>query len=303
MRKGGSRDFLRFIFSSMFKKHKESFPKDHVLEKQQALELLDKSNDYSITWLGHAAFLIKLNEYFIVTDPFLSKNAGPGFLGPKREIFSPLDLSELPKIDMLIISHNHYDHLDSKVIKNFPNKENIKVIVPLGLSSFFIKRGFKNVTEMNWWQEININNITIGCLPCVHFSGRGLFDRNKTLWASFSIKDKYKKIWFSGDTAYGDVFKEIGKKEKYFDLALIGIGAYEPRDFMCSVHATPEEAIQIAKDIKATKTIGMHWGTIRLTPEPFFEPPKRFKQAAINQKYGDDNALILKIGETINLEI
>ncbi|APA83947.1 MBL fold metallo-hydrolase [Francisella tularensis] len=301
IRKGGSRDFLRFIFSSMFKKHKEVFPRDHVLEKQQALEQLDKSNDYSITWLGHAAFLIKLNGCFIVTDPFLSNNAGPGFLGPKREIFSPLDLSELPKIDMLIISHNHYDHLDSKVINNFPNKENIKVVVPVGLSNFFIKRGFKNVTEMNWWQEININDITIGCLPCVHFSGRGLFDRNKTLWASFSIKDKNKKIWFSGDTAYGDVFKEIGKKEEYFDLALIGIGAYEPRDFMCSVHATPEEAIQIAKDIKATKTIGMHWGTIRLTPEPFFEPPKRFKQAAINQKYGEENALILKIGETIKI--
>lgn len=112
---------------------------------------------------------------------------------------------------------------------------------------------------MGWWQQIDINDITIGCLPCVHFSGRGLFDRNKTLWASFSIKDKNKKVWFSGDTAYGEIFKEIGKKEEYFDLALIGIGAYEPRDFMCSVHATPEEAIQIAKDIKATKTIGMHW--------------------------------------------
>ncbi|MBK2111905.1 MBL fold metallo-hydrolase [Francisella tularensis subsp. novicida FSC159] len=301
IRKGGSRDFLRFIFSSMFKKHKEVFPRDHVLEKQQALEQLDKSNDYSITWLGHAAFLIKLNGCFIVTDPFLSNNAGPGFLGPKREIFSPLDLSELPKIDMLIISHNHYDHLDSKLIKNFPDKKNIKVIVPLGLSNFFIKRGFKNVTEMGWWQQIDINDITIGCLPCVHFSGRGLFDRNKTLWASFSIKDKNKKVWFSGDTAYGEIFKEIGKKEEYFDLALIGIGAYEPRDFMCSVHATPEEAIQIAKDIKATKTIGMHWGTIRLTPEPFFEPPKRFKQAAKDQKYGQENALILKIGETIKI--
>ncbi|MCL4128574.1 UNVERIFIED_CONTAM: hypothetical protein GTU68_036049 [Idotea baltica] len=285
----------------MFKKHKEVFLKDHILPKQQALEQLNNADNYSITWLGHAAFLIKLNDCFILTDPFLSKNAGPGFLGPKREISSPLDISELPKIDMIIISHNHYDHLDSKVIKNFPNKEKIKVIVPLGLSNFFIKRGFNHVTEMNWWQEIDINDITIGCLPCVHFSGRGLFDRNKTLWASFSIKNKSKKIWFSGDTAYGEIFKEIGEKEEDFDLALIGIGAYEPRDFMCSVHATPEEAVQIAKDIKATKTIGMHWGTIRLTPEPFFEPPKRFKQAAEDQKYGQENALILKVGETIKI--
>lgn len=107
----------------MFKRHKEDFPKDHVLEKQQALEQLDKALNYSITWLGHAAFLIKFNEYFIVTDPFLSKNAGPGFLGPKREIYSPLDLTDLPKIDMIIISHNHYDHLDSKLIKNFPDKK------------------------------------------------------------------------------------------------------------------------------------------------------------------------------------
>ena len=143
--------------------------------------------------------------------------------------------------------------------------------------------------------------MTITTLPAVHFSGRGLFDRNKTLWASFSFRSENESIWFSGDTAAGEVFREIGERHGPFDLALVAIGAYEPRSIMRSIHASPEEAIQIARDIGAKRAIGMHWGTIRLTPEDVFEPPVRLKQAAIQQGYGVDNAITLKIGETFEL--
>ena len=143
--------------------------------------------------------------------------------------------------------------------------------------------------------------LSIKTLPAVHFSGRGLFDRKKALWASFAIETSDSKIWFSGDTAWGEVFREVGKKAGPFDYAIVGIGAYEPPAIMVEVHATPEEGIAISKAVGAKKAIGMHWGTIMLTPEDPFEAPERFRQAAIDQGFGEENAVILKIGETRSL--
>ena len=141
----------------------------------------------------------------------------------------------------------------------------------------------------------------IKALPAIHFSSRGLFDRDKTLWASYAIETDDGKIWFSGDTAFGDVFQEIGARAGPFDYAIVGIGAYEPRAIMRAFHATPEEGIAIAKAVGAKKAIGMHWGTIMLTPEDPFEAPPRFKQAAAQQAFGEDNAVIMAIGETRDL--
>ena len=201
----------------------------------------------------------------------------------------------------MLISHNHYDHLDAKTVDAYPWKQHTQVIVPLGLGKFFSKRGYSKVLEQDWWDSWSMDDLTITALPAVHFSGRGIGDRNKTLWASFSIDSSERKIWFSGDTARGKIFEEIGERAGPFDYSLVAIGAYTPRKIMQDVHVTPEEAIEISRTIGARKAIGMHWGTIMLTPENPFDAPVRFRQAARVQGFGEENARIMKIGETLSL--
>ncbi len=276
-------------------------PDSHILPKAEALQQMSSASNPSVTWLGHASFIVRIASKTILTDPFVGKTAGPLGIGPRRFVDSPLTAEELPEVDVIVVSHDHYDHLDAHAIKNYRFKKTTQVVVPLGLGRFFEKRGYPNIVEHDWWDSWEHEGLTITTLPAVHFSGRGLFDRNKTLWASFAFKSENESIWFSGDTAAGDVFEEIGKREGPFDLALVAIGAYEPRSVMRSIHASPEEAIQIARQIGAKQAIGMHWGTIRLTPEDAFEPPVRFKQAARQQGFGEENANTLKIGETFDL--
>lgn len=290
---------MRFFLSFPFSDRMPEVPPGHFLSKEEVLDQYNNTPSPSITWIGHAAFIIRLGDKVIITDPYVSEVAGPGILGPKRFLPAAFSAQELPKADVIALSHNHYDHLDDEALKAYRYKDETLVVVPLGLKKFFTKLGYSKVVEKDWWQETTLDELTITTLPAVHFSGRGLFDGNKTLWASFAFKNADKNIWFSGDTANGEIFQLIGKKQGPFDIALIGIGAYEPRNFMRSVHASPEDAIEMAKDINAKKTIGMHWGSIMLTPEDPFEPPERFRKAAIAQDYGEDNALILKVGETI----
>ncbi len=292
---------LRFFLSFPFSDRMPKIPAGHVLPAEDVLTQYQTTPTPCITWVGHAAFIIRLGNKVIITDPFVSEIAGPKDIGPKRYAAAAFDAKSLPKADVMAVSHNHYDHLDDKALRAYPYKEETLVIVPLGLKRFFTQRGYKKVIEQDWWQETHADELTITTLPAVHFSGRGLFDSNKTLWASFAFRSQDKNIWFSGDTAKGDVFKEVGKRVGPFDIALIGIGAYEPRNFMRSVHASPEDAVEMALALKAKKTIGMHWGAIMLTPEDPFEPPVRFRQAAIDQGYGEANALILKVGETISV--
>lgn len=289
---------LQFFLTFPFSNRMPNIPDGHVLSEQEAKTQYEACPAPSITWIGHAAFIIRLGNKTIITDPFVSEIAGPKNIGPKRFTPAALTAKQLPKADIMAVSHNHYDHLDDLALRAYPYKKDTLVIVPLGLKSFFTRRGYKKVVEQDWWQETQVDNLTITTLPAVHFSGRGLFDSNQTLWASFAFRSSNKNIWFSGDSASGEIFKEIGKKCGPFDLALIGIGAYEPRKFMRSVHASPEDAIEMAMAVQAKKTIGMHWGAIMLTPENPFEPPERFQQAAINQGYGENNAVIMKIGET-----
>ena len=274
---------------------------DHVMPRDEVLGQMTAAGNPSVTWLGHASFIVRIAGKTILTDPFIGKTAGPMGIGPKRFVDSPLDIAELPAVDFIVVSHDHYDHLDAYAIKNYRHKSSTQVIVPLGLGKFFVRHGYPNVLEQDWWQSKVFDRLTITTLPAVHFSGRGLFDRNKTLWASFAFKSDNESIWFSGDTARGDVFAEIGRRHGPFDLALVAIGAYEPRRIMQAIHASPEEAIEIARHVGARQAIGMHWGTIRLTSESTFEPPARFKDAAIEQGFGLENAIVLKIGETFDL--
>ena len=280
-----------------------TFPKSNIIKKEKVL--LDLNNfqkeDY-VAWIGHATFLLKLGEITIITDPVFSKNAGPLFFGPKRFTEPALKLNEIPRTDIFLLTHNHYDHQDMKTIMRFPYKES-KVLAPLGLKKYFKINRFKDVNEMDWYDQIRINqNLNITFLPSVHWSKRSLTDTNKTLWGSYLIEYKGKKILFSCDTGVGKIYKELGDKYGPIDLTFINIGAYNFYP-MASIkdssayHTNPEEALGLAKDLKSKKVIGMHWGTFVLSLEPILEPPLRFKQNAEKFGFKKDDAIIFKIGE------
>ena len=291
-------------FNKEKKKLKIEFPSNHVVEREKVLENLEKyKNDNYVAWIGHATFLIKLGDTTIITDPLFSKNSGPLIFGPKRYVESAIKLNEIPITDLFLLTHNHYDHLDYSTVKNFPHKKS-KVLVPLKLSKYFTRNGFKNVNELDWYDDVKINDLKITFLPAVHWSKRTLTDTNKTLWGNFLIEYKDKKILFACDTGYGNIYKELGKKYGPIDLTFINIGAYDFRPmFEKSVyHTNPEEALNIAQDLKSKKVIGMHWGTVVLSLEPIMEPPVRFKANAEKYGYKKEAAILFKIGEVQKLE-
>ena len=274
-------------------------PKENVIQNLKK----NNSNNY-VAWIGHATFLIKLGETTIITDPLFSKNTGPLIFGPKRYVEPAINLDQIPEINLFLLTHNHYDHLDIKTIRNFPYKK-AKVITPLKLSKYF--RNFKDVNELDWYEEIKINNdLKITLLPAVHWSKRSLFDTNKTLWGNFLIHYKDKKILFACDTGVGDIYKELGEKFGPIDITFINIGAYNfypimPVKDKSIYHTNPEEALSVAKDLRSKKVIGMHWGTVILSLEPIMEPPKRFKENAKKYGFKEDDAIIFKIGEVKKL--
>ena len=293
---------VKWSYSTFNKEKKKldmTVPDEHVIKKNLVLEKLNsiQNNDY-IGWIGHATFLIKLGNTTIITDPVFSKNAGPLIFGPKRYTEPALNLNELPKIDLFLLTHNHYDHQDMGTIRKFPYKDT-KVFTALKLGKYFTKHHFKNVQELDWYQEVKFNDLKITFLPAVHWSKRSLTDTNKTLWGSFLIEYAGKKIFFACDTGYGNIYKKIGKEFGPIDLTMINIGAYDFRPmFEKSIyHTSPEEALQAAQDLKSKKVLGTHWGTFVLSLEPIMEPPKRFKDNAEKFGFKREDALIFKIGE------
>ena len=280
-----------------------TLPSEHVVKKEKVLSDLKnfKNEDY-VAWIGHATFLMKFGETTIITDPVFSKNAGPLFFGPKRFTKPALKLNEIPKIDVFLLTHNHYDHQDMTTIRKFPFKD-VKVLTPLKLGKYFIKNSYKDVNEMDWYEQIEIgDDIKITFLPAVHWSKRGLTDTNKTLWGSYLIDYKGKKILFACDTGVGKIYKELGEKYGPIELTFINIGAYNFYPMASvkdssSYHTNPEEALSLARDLKSKKVIGMHWGTFVLSLEPIAEPPLRFKDNATKYGFKRNEAIIYKIGE------
>ncbi len=278
------------IFNQEKKKLDMTVPKSHVIEKEKViLDLKKYQDDDYIAWIGHATFLIKLGETTIITDPVFSKNAGPLIFGPKRYTEPALTLNEIPKIDLFLLTH-----------------KNAKVLLPLKLGKYF--RRYKDVNEMDWYDEIKINEkLKVTFLPAVHWSKRSLTDTNKTLWGNFLIEYDGKKILFACDTGIGDIYKSIGQKYGPIDLTFINIGAYNfypimPYKDKSIYHTNPEEALEIAQNLKSKKVVGMHWGTFVLSLEPIMEPPKRFKASAIKYGFKKEDVLIYKIGEFDSLK-
>jgi N-acyl-phosphatidylethanolamine-hydrolysing phospholipase D len=240
----------------------------------------------SVTWLGHASVLVQTSGLNIVTDPVFSERVSPvQFAGPKRMVPLAITLDQLPEIDIVLISHNHYDHLDRASVKQLDAraKGNTLFVVPLGLKKWFANEGITNVREMDWWESFTHKGSTIHFTPAQHWSKRTLWNANHTLWGSFVVQDRDWKFLYISDSGYSQDFKDIGAKLGPFDFAAIPIGAYEPRWFMRAQHCDPEEAVQIMRDVRAKEAMGVHWGTFIVTDEPLDEPPKRLAQVLAAQ--------------------
>jgi len=272
-----------------------------VLSSEEANRLLNLIKGDKVTWLGHASFLLNTSDVTILTDPFLTEFASPvSWAGPRRFVESGISIDNLPKIDVVIVSHNHYDHLDDETVSELENKENIHAVVPLGVKSFFVERGYEQVTELDWGESVLVKGIKITSHPAVHDSARSTDDHNETLWSSWVVESPEKRVLFIGDTGYSEtVYNHIGEEYGSFDYAIIPIGAYAPRELMWMSHVTPEEAVSIGVDVRANTLIASHWGTISsLSDEPPFEPPERFKESGIDNEFVEEDLWIMKVGET-----
>jgi N-acyl-phosphatidylethanolamine-hydrolysing phospholipase D len=269
-----------------------------IIENDGTL-LKKNTSQFSVTWIGHATTLIQMNGINILTDPIWSERCSPvSFAGPKRYTPPGITLENLPKIDIVIISHNHYDHMDLPTLKTLEKLFSPTFFVGLGNKDFLSNEGLNKVFELDWWDEKQVNNAKIIFTPTQHFSARGIFDRDKTLWGSYIVNVGNKTIYFAGDTAYFTGFKEIGDRFPNIDFAILPIGAYEPRWFMQPVHMSPEESVQAFLDLRAKYFFPMHYQTFVLTDEALDEPLKLTKKQFEVENISMDKLIDLKIGET-----
>ena len=253
----------------------------------------------SVMWIGQSTILLNYKNLTVLTDPQFSNRASPLFFGgPKRVTPTPFEIEDLPNIDIVLISHNHYDHLDRSSIKDLvKHQPSIKFMVPLGLAQTLYKWGAVDVTELDWWQAVKFQEVEIQATPVKHWSSRSLFDRNKSLWAGWMIKWDDFSFYFAGDSGYSSDFKETAKRLGNPTLAAIPIGAYEPRDFMKAAHMNPEEAVKVFEDLQAKYGVAIHWGTFKLTTERMDEPPERLLRSLKDQRIPYDKFRALIHGE------
>ena len=291
-------------FKEFWKWRKESTKPDPIsfpLVKNNPKFLQQNKTQKTLTWIGHASFLLQVNGINILTDPHLTKRASPViFAGPSRTTPPGLSLEDLPDIDIIVISHNHYDHLDYQTILKITRKQKNNqplVLVPLKLKKLLESFGARNVKELEWWENTTFKNLTIHSVPVQHWSNRS-FNTNKTLWCGWVFETEGFKCVFVGDTGYSKDFLSIQKKFGFMDLSLIPIGAYAPRWFMKDHHCNVEEAIQIHKDLKSKKSIAMHWGTFQLTDEPMDEPPKLLEKLTVQKNLLPDEFTVMIHGES-----
>jgi len=260
------------------------------------------TNAYAV-WIGHASFLINNNNINILTDPIFSQRASPfSFIGPKRLIPPAIDIKNLPPIDVVTVSHAHYDHLDlPSLIKLYEINSDTLFLVPMSLGKLLKSSGIKNVVEMNWWDTITIKDSLITFVPVHHWSSRTPFDKNKMLWGGWWFENDTLKLIHLGDTGYTYDFMTINNELGSPDVAFIPIGAYEPRSIMKDSHLNPQESVQAAIDLKTSLAIGMHWGTFTLTDEPVLDPPIQIREE-LNRLNLKNLFVIPRPGEIISLE-
>ena len=251
----------------------------------------------TVTWIGHATVLVQMDHATFVTDPMWSEWASPlPWLGPRRFVPPGLAFEALPPIDFVLVSHNHYDHLDVPSLRRLAAR-GTRFVVPLKVGALLARAGIGPIDELDWWQSLTVGPITIHCVPSQHWSKRGFADDNTSLWAGWAVHGPTRRFYFAGDSGYFPGFAEIGSRLGPFDLAAMPIGAYEPRAMMRTVHLNPEEALQAALDIGAERILGVHYGTFDLTDEPPDEPPRRLHAEAERRGLGDARVWTPALGE------
>jgi N-acyl-phosphatidylethanolamine-hydrolysing phospholipase D len=267
-------------------------------------------NAATATWIGHSTVLLQAGGQNILTDPMFSERAFPvQWIGPRRIMPPALALESLPPLDVVLLTHSHYDHLDkSSVMRLARLHPDATWIAPLALGAYLRGFGVRHVVELDWWQRAEVHGVSVTATPARHFSARRLGDRNKTLWCGYALEVAGRRIYFAGDTAYHPEFGAIAERCGPFDFVMMPIGAYDPRWFMHVVHVNPDEAIQACVDMRASHpgqpmplVLGIHWGTFRLTDEPMDEPPRRAMELWRERGLDPGRLWIARFGETREL--
>jgi L-ascorbate metabolism protein UlaG (beta-lactamase superfamily) len=258
-----------------------------------------KTGQVGVTFINHSTILIQLGTYNILTDPIWSDRCSPfRWIGPKRFCLPGVKFEDLPPIDFVLVSHNHYDHMDLCTLRKLKQKFDPPLYVSAGNKRYLEKKGFQNVAEFDWWDSLSLSSdLQLTFVPAQHFANRGLFDRDKTLWGGFVLQHADHIVYFAADTGYGPFFQDIRQKIGAPTLALLPIGVYEPRWFMSPIHMSPQDAVQAHIDLQAKQSMGIHYGTFRLGDEPFEAPKKDLQEELQRRHLSLDEFWILKPGE------
>jgi L-ascorbate metabolism protein UlaG (beta-lactamase superfamily) len=250
-----------------------------------------------VTWVNHATLLVQLDEVNILTDPVWSHRVSPvSWAGPRRHRDPGIRFEDLPPIDVVVVSHNHYDHMDLATLRRLDEAHSPVILSGLGNAAFLKRKGLSGTRDLDWWESDEVRGVTVTAVPARHFSSRGPTDRDRTLWAGFVFSGPAGSVYFAGDTGYGSHFAEIGTRLGPIDVALLPIGAFRPRWFMSPVHIDPREAIEAHRDLGAALTIPMHYGTFPLGDDGETEPVDVLRQALDDA--GETGFAILEMGES-----
>lgn len=254
-------------------------------------------------WLGHACVLLRVGDLHVLTDPVFSQRASPlSFAGPRRRTPAPVSVAQLPLIDVVLISHNHYDHLDKRTVQQLARRfPQALFLVPLGLAKWLRRRGVKNVRELDWWQWVEHGGARFSCVPARHWSKRTLWDTNRSLWSGWVMQHPRLAFYFAGDTGYSANLAQVGERLGPFDLAALPIGAYAPRWFMHAQHVDPVQAVRLHRELRCRRSLPIHWGVFELADDPLDEPPALLAEALRNQHVEPAHFAPIPIGARLRL--
>jgi len=261
-------------------------------------ELRANGTHPTMTWVGHATMLVQLDGVNILTDPIWSERTGPYGIGPRRLVPPGVRFEDLPPIHAVIISHDHYDHLDRATVLRLAREHHPTFFVPLGIGTWLRHEGVQNVVELDWWDAQIYRGVTFIATPAQHGSGRTLADQNERLWASWAVLGARERFFFGGDTGYTPGMAEIGRRLGPFDVAVLPIGGYSAYNVRHPNHLSPEESVQLFEDLRAKLLVPMHWGTFALNREPYREPPDRLLAEALRRGL-EEQVAILSPGQSI----
>jgi N-acyl-phosphatidylethanolamine-hydrolysing phospholipase D len=265
------------------------------------------ANEIAITWVGHSTLIVQLGPLNLLVDPIWGERASPWrFIGPRRVVPAAVAMTDLPPIDIVLLSHNHYDHCDAYTVRALARTHpQAQWVVPLRLAKLVHSLGVRDVMELDWWNDARIGNATVACTPARHFSARSPLDRNRTLWCGFAVMAPAGRFFYAGDTGHHPEFATIGRRFGPFDVCALPIGAYEPRWFMRPVHLDPDETVAAFRALHehhgmsgSAAFVAVHWGTFRLTDEPILDPPRRTREAWEREGLAPDTLWIMAHGET-----